>query len=164
MTNQSHEPGTPGDSDDAAWEDLVRRLEQEPTVQPPRERQPGLPGHAAAEPGEATAPADSNAVDPAVFRMHPALGGPRDYVAAEEADGDFVPEDPPAIGSGNPLVNLAWIAAAGAPIGLLLMAIFWRRAPMPLWIGLCVIALAAGGYLFARLPRFRHEGDDGARV
>lgn len=46
---------------------------------------------------------------------------------------------------------------------LLILAIVWRRAPMPLWIGLVVVAVAAIVFLFARLPRQRH-GDDGARV
>lgn len=147
MTNPFHEPASPGDSDDAAWEDLVRRLEQDPAPAP-------LPQDE---------PAGSDRVDPQLFRMHPALGGPRDYEAAEDDEG-FVPEDPPALGSGNPLLNLAWIAAAGAPLALLLLAIFWRRAPMPLWIGLCVVALAAGAFLFAKLPRHRHDDDDGARV
>ena len=158
MTNQSHEPGTPGDSDDAAWEDLVHRLEHEPAVEPERTQNPGA-GASAQD-----ALAGTNRVDPALFKMHPVVGGPRDYEAAEEEDSDFVPEDPPVIGSGNPLLNLAWTVAAGAPLALLVLAMFWRRAPMPLWIGLCVAALVSGGYLFGRLPRFRHEGDDGARV
>ncbi len=158
MTDPFHEPASPGDSDDAIWEDLVRRLEEDPVAGP------DLPG----EPSPGTGPGPGSTggtgrVDPTLFQMHPALGGPRDYEAAEDHEG-FVPEEPPALGSGNPLLTLAWTAAAGAPLMLLVLAIFWRRAPMPLWIGLCVVALAAGGFLFARLPRFRHEGDDGARV
>lgn len=157
MTNQSHEPGNSGGSDDAAWEDLVRRLEQEPTVLPAHEVEQGSTDSPPAEKGP-------RPVDASVFKMHPALGGPRDYETAEEIIEDFVPAEPPAIGSGNPLVNLAWVAAAGAPLMLLVLAIFWRRAPMPLWIGLCVLALAGGGYLFARMPRHRHDNDDGAQV
>lgn len=157
MTNQSHEPGSSGGSDDAVWEDLVRRLEQEPTVGPAS----GLAPDAGQVPSIENGP---RPVDASVFKMHPALGGPRDYETAEEIIEDFVPAEPPAIGSGNPLVNLAWVAAAGAPLMLLLLAIFWRRAPMPLWIGLCVLALAGGAYLFARMPRHRHDNDDGAQV
>ncbi|PQZ88607.1 hypothetical protein CQ018_16575 [Arthrobacter sp. MYb227] len=159
MTNQFHEPGGSGGSDDAVWEDLVRRLEHEPTTQPAHE----LEADSAQAPAEPT-PKAAPGVDPTLFTMHPALGGPRDYEASEELLEDFVPADPPAIGSGNPLVNLAWVAAAGAPLVLLLLAIFWRRAPMPLWIGLCVLALGGGAYLFARMPRHRHDNDDGAQV
>ena len=157
MTDPFHEPASPGDSDDAAWEDLVRRLEEDPAAGP------DLPGEPSPSAGTGTGSGGTDHVDPTLFRMHPSLGGPRDYEAADDHEG-FVPEDPPALGSGNPLLTLAWTAAAGAPLMLLVLAIFWRRAPMPLWIGLCVVALAAGGFLFARLPRFRHEGDDGARV
>ena len=159
MTNPFHEPASPGDSDDAVWEDLVRRLEADPAAGPE------LPGEPASGTGAGTGAGSGGTgrVDPTLFQMHPALGGPRDYEADDDDEG-FVPEEPPALGSGNPLLTLAWTAAAGAPLMLLVLAIFWRRAPMPLWIGLCVVALAAGGFLFARLPRFRHEGDDGARV
>lgn len=151
MTNPFHEPAESGDSDDAVWEDLVRRLESDP----------------ASDPGQKEPPAGGapSSVDPQIFRMHPALTGPRDYEASEDPDeGAFIPEDPPALGSGNPLTTLAWVCAAGAPIALLLLAIFWRRAPAPLWIGLVVLAVAATVFLFAKLPRHRHDGDDGARV
>ncbi|MBV1780449.1 hypothetical protein KRR55_15130 [Paeniglutamicibacter sp. ABSL32-1] len=157
MTNPMHEPAESGDSDDSVWEDLVRRLEAAPDT-PAAQGSHGSP--APAGPG-ANAP---RGVDPELFRMHPALGGPRDHELADEDEGAFVPEDPPALGSGNPLLTLAWSCAAGAPIALLLLAIFWRRAPMPLWIGLVVVAVAAAVFLFARLPRHRHEDDDGARV
>ncbi|MGL3805819.1 hypothetical protein ACSYDW_06935 [Paeniglutamicibacter sp. R2-26] len=153
MADPFHEPDTPGDSDDAVWADLVRRLEEDPA---PGQGEPGETVRGNTSPGTAR-------VDPGLFQMHPALGGPRDYEVAEDEEG-FVPEEPPALGSGNPLLTLAWVAAAGAPLMLLVLAIFWRRAPMPLWIGLCVVALAAGAFLFARLPRYRHEDDDGARI
>lgn len=166
MTNPFHEPAESGDSDDAVWEDLVRRLEADRATAPDATDAPpgGSPGHGAA--GPALPGADTpRGVDPQLFRMHPALTGPRDYETSDDDDeGAFVPEVPPALGSGNPLVNLAWICAAGAPMALLLLAIFWRRAPMPLWIGLVVVAVAAAVFLFARLPRHRQDDDDGARV
>ncbi|KAA0979619.1 hypothetical protein ACIGB6_13775 [Paeniglutamicibacter gangotriensis] len=167
MTNPFHEPAESGDSDDSVWEDLVRRLEADPTDP----RSPATPGSPTPEnPGTPGAPDASSVpaprpVDPQLFRMHPALTGPRDYEAPEDTDdGEFIPEDPPALGSGNPLLNLAWVCAAGAPIALVLLTIFWRRAPAPLWVGLVAIAVAAAIFLFARLPRHRHDGDDGARV
>lgn len=164
MTNPFHEPTESGDSDDAVWEDLVRRMEADPAApaDPPREGGEGPADSAAAG---APAAAGPRGVDPQLFRMHPAFDGPRDFEVPGDADeGGFVPEDPPALGSGNPLLNLAWVCAAGAPIMLLLLAIFWRRAPMPLWLGLVVVAVAAAVFLFARLPRHRQDDDDGARV
>jgi hypothetical protein len=166
MTNPFHEPAESGDSDDAVWEDLVRRLEADPAASQddpdaPPGGSPGPDASGTVLPGANT----PRGVDPQLFRMHPALTGPRDYEGPEDDDdGAFIPEDPPALGSGNPLLNLAWICAAGAPMALLLLAIFWRRAPMPLWIGLVVIAVAAAVFLFARLPRHRQDDDDGARV
>lgn len=151
MTNPFHEPAESGDSDDAVWEDLVRRLESGPASE--------------TEKMESTSGDAPRGVDPQLFKMHPALAGPRDYEESEDPDdGEFIPDDPPALGSGNPLTTLAWVCAAGAPIVLLLLAIFWRRAPAPLWIGLVVLAVAATVFLFAKLPRHRQEGDDGARV
>ncbi len=171
MTNPFHEPAESGDSDDAVWEDLVRRLEAgtsgppDPAAAPPGDSPvPDASGPDGAGPALPGPPAPRD-VDPQLFQMHPALTGPRDHEGpADDDEGGFVPEDPPALGSGNPLLNLAWICAAGAPLALLLLAIFWRRAPMPLWIGLVVIAVAATVFLFARLPRHRQDDDDGARV
>ncbi|MDO2932795.1 hypothetical protein Q2T94_00540 [Paeniglutamicibacter sulfureus] len=157
MTNPMHEPAESGDSDDSVWEDLVRRLEATPgdPTEPASGDSPAPPAPGSVAP---------RGVDPGLFSMHPALSGPRDHDLPDEDEGSFVPEDPPALGSGNPLLTLAWSCAAGAPIALLLLAIFWRRAPMPLWIGLVVVAVAAAVFLFARLPRHRQDGDDGARV
>jgi hypothetical protein len=162
MTNPTHEPAGSGDSDDSVWEDLVRRLEGTPG-DPMEHGSADSPAPAAAE-SPAPGPTAPRGVDPELFRMHPALSGPRDHEPPAEDEGSFVPEDPPALGSGNPLLTLAWSCAAGAPIALLLLAIFWRRAPMPLWIGLVTVAVAAAVFLFARLPRHRQDDDDGARV
>ncbi|WP_372711305.1 hypothetical protein [Arthrobacter rhombi] len=145
---------TPRDraADEAAWQDLVSRLED---VGDGIEAEP-----AAGEP-PAAAPPDGPAPDPAP--LMPA-GGPRDYSIIEEPEEDWAPEDPPALGSGNPVTVLAWACAAGAPVVLLLVAILWRSAPMTVWVGLCVVFVAAAGYLAFRLPRHRTDGDDGARV
>ncbi|GAA4365791.1 hypothetical protein [Paeniglutamicibacter cryotolerans] len=147
---------TPHDptGDDAAWADLVRRLEEDdPTADRP------------ADPAEPLAPPTPTPVDPGVFRMHPALVGPRDYEVDDTDDGEFVPEDPPPLGFGNPLLVLAWCGATGAPIVLLLAAMFLRRSPTPLWIGLIAVFLLSVGFLMWKLPRHRADnGDDGARI
>ncbi|NKX51002.1 hypothetical protein HER39_10600, partial [Arthrobacter deserti] len=51
--------------------------------------------------------------------------GPRDYTVPDDA-GEFVPPEPAPLGTGEPLVVLAWLAVAGGPVGLLLIAMFWR--------------------------------------
>jgi hypothetical protein len=92
--------------------------------------------------------------------------GPRDY-PVDEDDGDFVPPEPPALGSGNPAVVLSMIGVAGAPAALLLTAILWPSVP-GLVLGLLVAAFVAGAVgLFFALPRDADRdgpGDDGARV
>jgi hypothetical protein len=92
--------------------------------------------------------------------------GPRDY-SADEDDGDFVPPEPPALGSGNPAIVLSMIGVAGAPAALLLMAILWPSVP-GLVLTVLVAAFVAGAVgLFLALPRDSDRdgpGDDGARV
>ena len=103
----------------------------------------------------------------AIFRNQPLRPtGPRDYAAPDDSDEDegFTPEDPPPLGSGDPLTVLAWIGAAGGPILLFLIAMFWRTAPMAATLGLLAIFLAGAGYLVTRLPKQRDVGDDGAEV
>ncbi|MHA7208294.1 hypothetical protein [Arthrobacter sp. MDT1-65] len=170
-------------TDDAVWQDLVARLEgtsagpssdltgHAPEV-PPAET-PGFPPDGRARPdapdtrstgGEG--PTDRERAD-AIFRDQPfRTTGPRDYAAPEEAeeDGGFVPEEPPPLGSGDPLTVLAWIGAAGGPITLLLFAMFWRDAPLAATLGVLALFLAGAGYLVTKLPKHRDIGDDGAEV
>ena len=91
--------------------------------------------------------------------------GPRDYNPQEdESDGSFVPEEPPPLGSGEPLVILAWLGAAGGPLLLLLFAMFWRSAPLTVVLGIVALFVVSSGYLLYRLPQHRDENDDGAAV
>lgn len=139
-------------ADEAAWQDLVSRLED-------------VGREIEAEQAATEASAIDHSEEPAAPEAPaPPAGGPRDYSVVEEPEEEWAPEDPPALGSGNPVTVLAWTCAAGAPIALLLVTILWRSAPVPVWIGLCVVFVAAAGYLAFRLPRHRAEGDDGARV
>lgn len=97
----------------------------------------------------------------------PRSWGPRDY-AVEEDTRDFVPPDPPALGSGRPAVVLSMVAVAGAPAVLLLASVLWRGMPA-LMVGVLVAVFVAGAAgLFLTLPRERDRRDqgpdDGARV
>lgn len=92
-----------------------------------------------------------------------AMRGPRDYVA-EDTPEEFVPQEPAALGSGDPMLNLAWVGAAGGPLGLLLCVLFFRSAPGFIYFGLAIVALLGIAYLLKRLPTERDPGDDGAQV
>ena len=103
----------------------------------------------------------------AIFENQPlAAGGPRDYTAPEDEDGDggFTPPEPPPLGTGEPLVVLAWLGAIGGPVLLLLFAMLWRDAPLPVFLGTVAVFAGSAGYLLFRLPQHRDEGDDGAAV
>jgi hypothetical protein len=177
------EPDRNESTDEATWLDLVARL-QETSETDPR-RQPPAPG-SADDGGQGTHPAPGPAVPPAAGPLSPAERtraifenqplrrgpqppaagtGPRDYTPEQdETDGSFVPEEPPPLGSGEPLVILAWLGAAGGPLLLLLFAMFWRGAPMAVVLGIVAIFVTCAGYLLFRLPQSRDEGDDGAAV
>ncbi|MHA7283741.1 hypothetical protein [Arthrobacter sp. TMS2-4] len=169
-------------TDDAVWQDLVARLEGTPT-DPDRPEPPPVGGHhdgtsdavrftddAPGETPDAAAGTTSRERAEAIFRNQPFRStGPRDHVAPDDQDdpdedGGFTPEDPPPIGSGEPLTVLAWIGAAGGPIMLFLIAMFWRTAPMTVTLGLLAAFLAGAGYLVTKLPKHRDVGDDGAEV
>ncbi|WP_312178643.1 hypothetical protein, partial [Arthrobacter sp.] len=131
---------------------------------------------AASIPGDPTTPPEQKSPAErtrAIFENQPLLRdagagaetGPRDYSPPEdESDGSFVPEEPPPLGSGEPLVILAWLGAAGGPLLLLLFAMFWRSAPLTVVLGVVALFVASSGYLLFRLPQHRDEDDDGAAV
>lgn len=168
------EPDRNESTDEATWLDLVARLQETPDTdprQPSPERQ-APDGDSAQAPGPAAPPAGPrSAADRtrAIFENQPLRAtppaGPRDYSPEEdESDGSFVPEEPPPLGSGEPLVILAWLGAAGGPLLLLLFAMFWRGAPMAVVLGVVAIFVTCAGYLLFRLPQSRDEGDDGAAL
>ena len=115
-------------------------------------------------------PASSSAAERtrAIFENQPFRAGsprgPRDYDEPEEleSEGEFVPPEPPPFSTGEPLVVLAWIGALGGPLLLLLFAMFWRGAPVPVILGVIALFGAAAAYLLFRLPQ--HHDDDGAAV
>lgn len=140
--------------DDAAWQDLVSRLtddesKPEPDVAAPQE----LPASERVK---------------RIFEGQPTLSrpGPRDHTVPDEpADEKYVPDDLPPLGSGEPLVVLSWLAAAGGPLTLLLLTIFWPTAPLAVSLGIIVAFLVGVGYLLSRLPRGRdYSSNNGAEV
>lgn len=183
------DPGSPdqgANQDDAVWLDLVARLESDsaaatgggagpddglrqdapaPGTRPAafRDFDPlGLAGAAPAEmsAAERQASADNAGVDAAAGG---APAGPRDYDVDEE-EGAFVPEEPPSLAGTEPLTMLAWLAAVGGPVALLLSAMFWRSAPLLAVVGIVAVFVLGTVYLIMKLPQEKDENDDGARV
>ncbi|WP_066301331.1 hypothetical protein [Arthrobacter luteolus] len=172
------EPERNESTDDATWQDLVARLQETPDLDPGADtpERDTHPGPAAAVQPDSRTPSDPRTPAErtrAIFenqplRREPLTGpstGPRDYSPQEdESDGSFVPEEPPPLGSGEPLVILAWLGAAGGPLLLLLFAMFWRSAPLTVVLGIVALFVVSSGYLLYRLPQHRDEDDDGAAV
>ena len=171
----SPDPGT--NPDDAAWLDLVSRLEHGDTelpkstgnegngsTRPFSDFDPlGLSGTAPTEPSAAErqlaadAPRNQADADPSE------QGGPRDY-EVEDEDHGFVPEEPPSLAGVDPLTMLAWVGAIGGPVALLLAAMFWRSAPLLATLGIVAVFVVSVIYLIMKLPTDKDEYDDGARV
>lgn len=175
------EPERNESTDEATWLDLVARLQETPDTDPRQHPPaPDQPGKEAEAPRTAPDTGTPPAAEPrtpaertrAIFENQPLhrgrqqpASGPRDYIPEEdETDGTFIPEEPPPLGSGEPLVILAWLGAAGGPLLLLLFAMFWRGAPMPVVLGIVAVFVTCAGYLLFRLPQSRDADDDGAAV
>ncbi|MFF1254536.1 hypothetical protein ACFVYC_18855 [Pseudarthrobacter sp. NPDC058329] len=179
-------PDQGANHDDAVWLDLVARLEsdsREGRVEGGTADGPEAPkGTPAATGRSATfrdfdplglagaAPTELSAAE----RQDPASGGstardgneaagPRDY-DVDGDDGGFIPEDPPSLAGTDPLTMLAWLAAVGGPIALLLSAMFWRSAPLLAVVGIVAVFVLGTVYLIMKLPQEKDENDDGARV
>ena len=183
------DPGSPdqgANQDDAVWLDLVARLEGKSTAEPaqPGEtatgQSPGTPavaggaptfrdfdplGLAGAAPAELSAAERQEASTGSQDTDAPggSAGGPRDYDALEDG-GEFVPEEPPSLAGTDPLTMLAWLAAVGGPIALLLSAMFWRSAPLLAIVGIVAVFVLGTVYLIMKLPQEKDDNDDGARV
>ena len=82
----------------------------------------------------------------------------------EDDDDAFVPEEPPSLSATDPLTMLAWLGAVGAPVALVLSAMFWRSAPLLAILGMVATFIGAVVYLIMKLPQEKDENDDGARV
>ncbi|QCU77822.1 hypothetical protein E7744_06175 [Citricoccus sp. SGAir0253] len=141
------------------------------------------PDAGAAPPHPSSSPGPFPEAFPGPQGAPPGGRGPRDRPAGDgtgkagqddgledglDASDEFVPPEPPALGSGDPAVVLSLVGVAGAPAALLLLAILWPGAP-GIVLGVLVGAFVAGAVgLFLTLPRDRdREGPgngDGAQV
>ncbi|MHC6594396.1 hypothetical protein [Arthrobacter sp. C152] len=184
------DPGVPdpgANQDDAVWLDLVARLESDVVATRPDPPVPGgqPPAGATGASGKpapsfrdfdplglaGTPPADGSAArtaapDGTARGEHappddPA--GPRDYEVDDDG-GEFIPEEPPSLAGTDPLTMLAWLAAVGGPVALLLSAMFWRSAPLLAIVGIVAVFVLGTVYLIMKLPQEKDGDDDGARV
>ncbi|WP_315096191.1 hypothetical protein [uncultured Cellulomonas sp.] len=83
-----------------------------------------------------------------------------DAEAAVDADEHFVPPDPGPVLGGDPLLTMAWFAAAGVPVFLLVVLVAWRDAP-PLLLQVAAAVFVIGVALLVwRMPHRRDPDDD----
>lgn len=156
---EPRDSGDSGQDDDAVWEDLVARLKATDSGDvPTTPERGGGAGFSAFDPLGLSSPA-----------APPSSGdGPRDYVTdpdVEEELDSFVPEDPGPLSEADPRLALAWAGAAGSPLLIVLLLIFWRSAPQPVWWVLIAGFVTGIGYLLWQLPhRSDDDYDDGARL
>lgn len=185
------DPGAPdpgANQDDAVWLDLVARLESDTVATRPDPPGPGRQPDKAGSPGNP--PPSFRDFDPLGLAGTPPAGlsaaereaaadaagtsgggrtsphdpaGPRDYDVDDDG-GEFVPEEPPSLAGTDPLTMLAWLAAVGGPVALLLSAMFWRAAPLLAIVGIVAVFVLGTVYLIMKLPQEKNEDDDGARV
>ncbi|OMH24253.1 hypothetical protein BKD30_08920 [Tersicoccus phoenicis] len=99
---------------------------------------------------------------PASHESGPAPG-PRDHVV-DEPDEDFEPPEPAPLSSAEPALALAWTGVVVSLGLLLVVTVFLRPAPSVFAWALAGLFVISAGYLAYRLPRERHDDDDGARV
>ena len=76
----------------------------------------------------------------------------------------FVPPDPGPVLGGDPLLTMAWFAAAGMPLLLLAVLIFWRDAPPALVQAACIVFVVGVAVLVWRMPQRRERQDDDGAV
>ena len=77
-----------------------------------------------------------------------------------DAEEHFVPPDPGPVLGGDPLLTMAWFAAAGVPIFLLVVLVAWRDAPPALVQAAAALFVVGVGVLLWRMPHRRDPGDD----
>jgi hypothetical protein len=160
----------PPDRDDIAerWAEIIADLGPLGTDEPESPEPGAGPGTG---PDTGGGPAVTYPVAPWVqARPVPREPSGRDWsgtedIDAAEADLDdrehFVPPEPGPVLGGDPLLTMAWLGAAGVPIGLLVALIVWRDAPVVLMQAAGVVFLLSCGLLIWRMPHRRDDDHSG---
>jgi hypothetical protein len=164
-------PGHGEPTDDEAWAAIVAQLSEldgydgaddpaEPADAPPPEPGTGLSFPVA--PWVAERRVVRPAQEPTIETGGRDWDGTSQYDEAEaavDAEEHFVPPDPGPVLGGDPLLTMAWFAAAGMPVFLLVVLVAWRDAPAALVQAAAVVFVIGIGVLVWRMPH-RRDPDD----
>ena len=153
-------------TDEDAWKGIVEQLGDiahydgtaDPEADPAPESTPGL--------DFPVAPwvAERRVVRPAADLSGRDWEGSSQFDEAEatvDAEEHFVPPDPGPVLGGDPLLTMAWIAAAGMPIFLLIVLIAWPHAPTAVIQAAGIVFVLGVAVLLWRMPNRRDPDDDG---
>lgn len=151
------------DDVDARFAELVASLEEVPEIpDAPVTGDDTRDEPADDGPGRGTGPGLTYPVAPWV------AAGPRDWDGTAQIDGAeaivdggdvFVPPDPGPVMGNDPLVTMAWLAAAGIPALTFILFLFWRTAPPVIFQAGGIVCLAGVAVLLWRMPA-RRDPDD----
>ena len=168
-------PADPADPSDVQtrWEEIVAQLgdldvdaAEDPTrpaeatapgddPEPPRERRAEPPagvGHGGTTPSRAQGVVEPVPTGPRAWSPDP---------ATEEAEEHFTPPEPGPVLAGDPLLTMAWVAALGVPVLVLLGIVLWRDMPTVLLQVAAAVFAAGLGVLVWRMPHERGDDDRG---
>ncbi|GIG40033.1 hypothetical protein [Cellulomonas phragmiteti] len=156
----------PRTDDDEVWASIVARLSDDDGGTDPAVLR-SLFGAQDGAPDPGGAPDDGLATGGPARPVGRDWDGTTQYDAAEDAVDElehFVPADPGPVTSGDPLLTLAWGAAAGVPLFMLVAVTVWRDAPALLVRAALVVFVVAVGVLVWRMPQRRDPSDDDGAV
>lgn len=158
MTPPERDP----DSDARAWEDLVRRLQEDDA--------PADSAAAEAAPAHG-APVEEVRSHEAPIELEDRARGPRDFELAPETDepelldDDWQPQDPGPVTAGmRPGTIMAWAVLLGTAAAMLVLGFLLDGLPWWLWVPGLALILGSLVSLFQALPEDRSDYDDGAQV
>lgn len=158
MTPPERDP----DSVARAWEDLVRRLQEDDA---------SADGAAAEAAPAHGAPVEEVRSHEAPIELEDRARGPRDFELAPETDepelldDDWQPQDPGPVTAGmRPGTIMAWAVLLGVAAALLVLGFLLDGLPWWLWVPGLALILGSLVSLFQALPEDRSDYDDGAQV
>ncbi|MDC7121779.1 hypothetical protein OMK64_09535 [Cellulomonas fimi] len=153
------------ETDDERWDAIVAQLEDLAGFTGEDEDDDDPSGRADAPAGAAP---DAWASDARVVRGAREPSG-RDWSGTDQIDDaeqavdaeeHFVPPDPGPVLGGDPLLTMAWIAAAGMPVFLLVVVLVWRDAPSAIVQAAAAVFVIGVAVLVWRMPHRRDPEDD----
>lgn len=156
------------DNDHESWRKIVLDLggtEAQAASTPEVERSPkpggfhsaGFRGASKEEPSEDSYPKYRHHRESA---EHVSGAGPRDYVVDDHHE-DFIPHQPPPLGTGSPRIVLSWATVMGLPLIVGIIALLGVRFSFWLWVGVILAMFAGSLSLFMLIPTDRDRREAG---